>query len=159
MSIPELYDSSYHEFPLSTSIACPLLEVDLSAGPALACEEQLINVTYGNQGAATATDVSLEIELDPDLTFLGSTLSPSDQNGNMLTFDLPDINPNEGGEFTLTVMVSCGLVDEESISTMAVILPDFNATCAPPPADWDGAIIEVEGECDGDSIRFAIRNI
>ncbi|MEO0628297.1 MAG: hypothetical protein AAFY91_14990, partial [Bacteroidota bacterium] len=159
VSMPELYDSSYYEFPLSTSIACPLLEVDLSAGPALACEEQLINVTYGNQGAATATDVSLEIELDPALTLLGSTLSPSDQIGNLLIFDLPDINPNEGGEFTLTVMVSCGLVVDQSISTTAIILPDFNATCAPPPTDWDGAIITVEGECDGESVRFRIRNV
>ncbi|MEM6394702.1 MAG: hypothetical protein AAF741_00040 [Bacteroidota bacterium] len=159
VSLPELYDTSYQEFALTTSIACPLLEVDLSAGPAVACEEQIINVSYGNQGAATATDVSLEIELDPALTLIGSTLPPSSQNGNLLIFDLADLAPNDSEEFTLTVMVSCGLVEEESISTRATILPDFNATCAPEPMDWDGAIIEVEGECEGDSISFKIRNV
>ena len=159
VDLPELYDSTYHEFPLTAAVDCPLLEVDLSAGPAIGCMEQQITLSYGNQGSVTATDVSTEVILDPALTFIGSTAPVASQDGQTLSFDLPDLAPNDQGEIIITVMVSCGgLIDQQSLTTEALILPNFSESCAPPPAEWDGVIISVEGECDGDEIRFSITN-
>ncbi|MEM7572674.1 MAG: T9SS type A sorting domain-containing protein [Bacteroidota bacterium] len=157
--LSELYDSTYHEFPLTAALDCPLLEVDLSAGPAIGCMEQQITLHYGNQGSVTATDVTTEVMLDPAMTFIGSTHPLVNQDGQTLSFNLPDLAPNDQGEFIITVMISCGgLVDQQALSTEAIILPDFNESCAPPSEEWDGVIINVDGNCDGDSIRFTIRN-
>jgi hypothetical protein len=138
-------------------VDCPLLEVDLSAGPALACETQVITVNYGNEGSIIAQDVSVTIELDEILAFASSSIPVSNQSGQTLSFELPDLEPEDRGSFELLVDVGCaGVQNQQAVSTQATILPA--ADCAPIDPNWNGSSIEVSSECDGDSVRFLIRN-
>lgn len=153
----EIYDSTRQDFALLPAVDCPLLDVDLSAGPAIACETQNITVHYGNEGTVNAENVSVAIELDEILAYSSSSIPVTSQNGQLLTFDLPDLAPETSGSFEISVQVACaGVESRQSISTTANILPEYD--CAPTNPNWNGSSIEVSSECDGDSIRFIISN-
>lgn len=153
----ETYDSTRHDFALIPAIDCPLLEVELSAGPAVSCEQQTITVNYGNQGSAAEQGVSVTIELDEILSFESSTIPLSDQDGQLLTFNLADLNAGEQGSFSIDVAVGCaGVQNQQAVSTEANILPV--ADCAPVSPDWDGSSIEVESFCTDTAIVFTIEN-
>ncbi|PHI21381.1 hypothetical protein CEQ90_03005 [Lewinellaceae bacterium SD302] len=153
----ETYDSTRQNFALTPAVDCPLLEVELSAGPVIACSTQKIDVTYGNQGTVTAEGVSVVIELDEILVYQSSSVPVSSQNGQLLTFDLPDLAPEANGSFEIIVSVGCaGIVNQQSVATTATILPDFD--CAPVDPDWNGSSIQVSSVCDGDSVTFNIVN-
>lgn len=153
----ETYDSTRQDFALLPAVDCPLLEVELSAGPAIACEDQIITVGYGNRGTTVAEGVSLTIEMDELLAYSSSTLPVNDQDGQLLSFELPDLPPETKGSFELTVSVACaGVTDQQALSTEARILPDYD--CAPVDPTWNGSSIQVSSACDGDSIRFTISN-
>ena len=72
LNLPEFYDSIRIDMALVPKEACPELEVNLSSEPIVACEAVSINVNYANQGTVPASDVMLEIELEPELTYLVS---------------------------------------------------------------------------------------
>ncbi|MEL6274973.1 MAG: hypothetical protein AAFU03_07715, partial [Bacteroidota bacterium] len=152
------YDSARSDFVLIPELDCPLLDVELSASPAIACDVQSLNISYGNQGTALATDVQVTLELDDLLSYISSSVPVSAQDGQLLTFDLPDLPVGGRQSFTVNAAVACtGLENQQSISSQANILPVED--CAPVDPDWDMSSIEVTSTCDGDSIRFFITNI
>ncbi|MEL6142851.1 MAG: hypothetical protein AAFU67_14670, partial [Bacteroidota bacterium] len=152
------YDSARSDFVLIPELDCPLLDVELSASPAIACDVQSLNISYGNQGTALATDVQVTLELDDLLSYISSSVPVSAQDGQLLTFDLPDLPVGGRQSFTVNAAVACtGLENQQSISSQANILPVED--CAPVDLDWDMSSIEVTSTCDGDSIRFFITNI
>ncbi|MFT7121959.1 MAG: hypothetical protein ACJAZ9_002147, partial [Neolewinella sp.] len=91
------YDTSFHDFALQPAIDCPLLEVTLSATPAIQCDTQLITINYGNSGTDIATDASVVFTFDDHLTFLSAGPAPSSQDENELTFDVGDLAPGMEG--------------------------------------------------------------
>ena len=150
------YDTSFHDFALSPAINCPLLEVALSATPAIQCDTQLITISYGNAGTEEATDASVRLTLDDNLTFL-SAGTPADQEDQALIFSLGDLPPGSAGSIVLTARVACNDVTEgQAISSQAMIFPIVD--CAPINADWDGSSIVVIGRCDMDGVDFTITN-
>ncbi|MEL6356411.1 MAG: T9SS type A sorting domain-containing protein, partial [Bacteroidota bacterium] len=152
------YDSARSDFVLIPELDCPLLDVELSASPAIACDVQSLNISYGNQGTSLATDVQVTLELDDLLSYISSSVPVSAQDGQLLTFDLPDLPVGGRQSFTVNAAVACtGLENQQSISSQANILPVED--CAPVDPDWDMSSIEVTSTCDGDSIRFFITNI
>ncbi len=152
------YDSSFHDFAVTPAIDCPLLEVSLSATPAIQCEEQTLTVTYGNQGAATATGASIELELAEELTFTGASVPVDIVDGSNYTFELGDLEPGREGSFTLTARVGCASVREgQAVSSMAEIFPIY--ACSPVDPDWDQSSIVVTSRCDPqDGPVFTITN-
>ncbi len=158
LSLAQIYDSTRYNFPLVPAIDCPLLSVVLTAGPATACDLQTITVRYGNQGASTASGVSVELELDEILAFLSSSIPLSNQSGQQLTFELPDLAPSQYGSFDVNVAVGCAaVVNQQAVSSSARILPVFN--CSPIDPNWDGSSISVSSQCTETGIIFQITNI
>jgi len=153
------YDSNFHDFALRPAINCPLLEVSMSATPALQCETQRITVYYGNSGTDTATDASVEVKLNEYLTFLSAN-STVEETDSSLVFDLGDLGPSTEGTIEITVRVACSdVVDGQAISSSAMIFPLIE--CAPANADeWDGSSIVVTSRCDRvEGLSFIITNV
>lgn len=153
------YDTSFHDFALQPAIDCPLLEVALSATPAIQCDTQLITISYGNSGTDIATDASIRLTLDGHLTFLSAgTQAPPNQDGQELTFTVGDLAPGAEGTIELTARVACNDVAEgQALSSEVMIFPILN--CAPINDDWDGSSIVVTSRCDMDGVSFTINNV
>ena len=153
------YDSNFHDFALQPAIDCPLLEVALSATPAIQCDTQLITISYGNSGSDIATGASVELILDEHLTFLNASPAPASQDGQELVFEVGDLAPGTEGTITLTARVACSDITEgQAVSSQATIFPILN--CAPVSDDWDRSSIVVTSRCDRlEGISFTITNV
>lgn len=152
------YDTSFHDFALQPAIDCPLLEVSLSATPAIQCDTQQITISYGNSGTDVATDASVALTLDDHLTLLG-TSAPAQQDGRTLTFAVGDLEPGAEGAISLTARVACSdVVEGQAVSSRVMIFPVV--TCAPASANWDGSSLVVTSRCDqNEGVTFTITNV
>ena len=159
VDLTEAYDSVSHDFPLRPAIDCPLLEVSLSATPAVRCEIQRLTVHYSNTGTATATGSSVQLTLDDHLTLVSASPAPAEQNDNQLVFNTGDLAPSTEGTIELTVRVACADVRAgQALQTSAEIFPRIE--CAPVSDDWDGSSIVVTSRCDLENgLTFTVANV
>ena len=156
LSVPDFDTLSVH-FPVQVAVACPNLQVDISAPFLRRCFESQYSLYYCNSGTVPAENAYVEVELDPYLSFLSATHPVSSQQGQKLTFQLGDVDVGQCGQFYIDVYVDCdSTVLGQTHCTTAHIYPD--SICTPTPG-WSGASIEVDGSCAGDSIQFLIKNV
>ncbi len=98
-----------------------------------------IPVAFGNLGATTAASVTITATLGVSLTYVGDTsgITPT-INGNLITWQLPDIGLWESGEFLLQVSVP----DDPYGTRYSVTLQIASAGPEASPAN-DSASLEV----------------
>lgn len=145
------------DFPSQALADCPYLTVDIATPLLRRCFENIYTVQYCNYGAVIAEDAYIEVSLDPHMQYLSSTLPLSGQNGNLLRFDLGDVDINECGNFQIAIHLDCdSTVLGQTHCVEAHIFPD--SLCIPPSAEWDGSTIEVDAACQGDSVVFLLHN-
>ncbi len=135
---------------------CPVLEVDLSAIFLRRCFENNYYIDYCNLGSAVAVNPYIEVTFDTFLTVTNTSVPIASQNGNTFTFEVDDLGINECGTIVVDVLVSCEAVLGQTHCSSAHIYPD--TACIPPNPLWSGASIEVNSECEGDSLFFTIEN-
>jgi uncharacterized repeat protein (TIGR01451 family) len=158
ISISEFYDTTTLDFPDQITVECPYLTVDLSAPFLRRCFYNDYYVHFCNDGTALAENVTVEVELDPAFTFQSATIPPLSQNGNVIAFDVGDLEIGECGNFEITAYLDCdSTVLGQTHCSTAHIYP--NTLCIFPDPNWDGSSIEVDVSCDGDSINFTITNV
>ena len=139
-------------------VDCPLMEVDIASPFLRRCFESKYIVTFCNSGTVAANDAFIEVELDSFLSVI-STSIPSSQNGNLLTFDLGNVDVGQCGNFEIIVLISCDAELGITHCTNAHIFPD--TICEPPPpTDWSGANLQITGNCNStnDMVEFTITN-
>jgi uncharacterized repeat protein (TIGR01451 family) len=144
------------DFPAQSLVDCPQLTVDLGAPFLRRCFQSTYNVQYCNQGTLPAEDATVELTLDPFLSYVGSSIPFASQNGQTLTFPIGDVAIGQCGSFSVQVMVSCDAELGQAHCSEAHIFPDVICESANPL--WDGSLLNVSGSCDGDSVRFIITN-
>ncbi|MCB0706472.1 MAG: DUF11 domain-containing protein [Saprospiraceae bacterium] len=155
--LAETYDTTILDFPIHGLIDCPLLEVEISTPYVIPCYDLTYSVYYSNQGPETATDVSISLTLDDELSYVSSTITPDEFIGDSLfIFNLNSLAPGETGTFELVAMADCDTETGQAVSVTAHIQPD--SICVDSP-DWDGSNLTVAGTCNPDSVRFQIRNL
>lgn len=143
------------DFPMSTSVECPYLEVSVSTFLLRRCSTATYSVQYCNNGTVGAEEAYVEIDLDSFLIFQNSSIPLVAQNGNILTFDLGDVNVFDCGSFTIDVLADCNAELGQTHCVEAHIYPD--SLCV-PTSGWSGGSIEVNGFCVDDTIHFSIKN-
>ncbi len=144
--------------PMSSEIAdCPVMEVSVAAPFITACDTITYTVEYQNDGTGDADDVAVLVTLGDSLTFIDASL-PSTLEGGAYRFDLGQLPYNENGSFTLRAAMACsGIATNHAEMVMAEIFP--NESCSPPDPDWNGASVNVEGECLPGQVAFQISNV
>ncbi|MDA3912100.1 MAG: T9SS type A sorting domain-containing protein [Bacteroidales bacterium] len=136
---------------------CPNMEIDINMINPVICQTTDIQVHYENTGSLLAENAETTVLLDENLTYLsGGNLI--EQNGQLLRFDIGDVNIMESGTFTFQAQYSC---DTELMGTTACVeahvYPD--SSCNEVDPAWDHSSIAVEGECiDDTDICFYITN-
>lgn len=113
-------------------------------------------VSYCNEGSVEATNAYIEVELDPNLIVLGTSIPISSQNGNIYTFNLDTIGVAECDHFTIHIQANpSNAIVGQSICSEVRILP-----ITPCITDiWTDAIITVDANCLNDSIEFILTNV
>ncbi|MCP4440528.1 MAG: T9SS type A sorting domain-containing protein [Aureispira sp.] len=143
------------DFPLSSSTQCPLMNIDVSA-PFIRSTGQGSDYTisYCNNGTVDAQNVYTEIEFDPDLTILTSSIPISAQVGNLYTFNLGNVGVGDCGSFSVQVIAGPTALIDQSFCTEAHIYPD--SICI--PNFWNGANMDINAACVNDTVVFTIQN-
>jgi hypothetical protein len=155
---PELVnnDSYTADFLAYPNTFCSLLNVDISAPFLRRCFDNNYYVNYCNEGTELAEDAYVEIELDPNMEFVDAGI-PHTQDGQTVSFQVGDIPVGACGSFYLKVHILCETTTlGQTHCVTATIFPEND--CTVPDAQWTGANLEVNGYCDGDSVRFEIQN-
>jgi uncharacterized repeat protein (TIGR01451 family) len=135
---------------------CPELEIEIASPMLRRCFPGKYWVSYCNRGTLPVAGAEAVIEFDPFLEIIGSTLPWGAVSGNAYTFPLGDLDIGECGTFEVGFTVSCDAELGQIHCTEVAIFPfEF---CNPLPA-WDGAQLQVKGECTGPEVIFEIRNV
>jgi uncharacterized repeat protein (TIGR01451 family) len=150
-------DTITHNFSAEAVEECPNLVTHISAPFLRRCFESTYTVNYCNTGTVLAEDAFIEVELDPNLSFISATLFPTTVQGQLLRFDLGTIDMGECGDFQIQIEVLCDdVLLGQTHCTTATIYPNEPCTT---PLDWSGASLEVDARCEGDSVKFIIQNV
>lgn len=154
-----IVENGYQHFDLSAQALhfCPVPIVDISAPFLRRCFDNKLNIYYANDGSVFLEEAYIEVEFDNFLEVSQSSLPWSSVEGNTYTFPIGDLEPGQWGEFEVTALLSCDAALGEKHCTTAHIFPD--STCVPADPAWDGAILQLSGNCDGDTLRFRIENV
>jgi hypothetical protein len=155
-NLPNVFDIDTIDFALDPAILCPLLYVDLSA-PFIRQTNNgsSYTVNYCNQGTVDAQNAYVEVEIDPALTVLGSSIPINNQNNNTYTFLLGNVPIGQCASFTINVIASISAIAGQTFCSEAHIYPD--SICIPHL--WNGPILEVDVNCINDTVHFEIQNI
>lgn len=153
-----VFDTVSVNFSIHPQVLCPAMEVDLSTLMLRRCFQNVYTVNYRNLGSIPAATAAVQLDLDPWLTVDSTSIPWIAHNGNMYVFDVGVVPPFAEGSFKIWVTVDCDstLLGQTHCSE-AHIFPD--SLCLSPDPNWDGASIELEASCAGDSVFFKVKNI
>lgn len=143
------------DLALTPLVQCPLLFVDISA-PFIrqTANGSYYTVTYRNRGTRDAQNAYVEINLDPNLTLLSSSIPVNNQVGNNYRFNIGHVTINDFGSFTLHIIGDTTATIGQTICTEAHIYPD--SICIPNL--WNGPILAASAQCLNDTVYFEVRN-
>lgn len=132
---------------------CPDLAVDISTPLLRRCFPSKYYIHYCNNGTSTAENAFINVELDPSMDYITSTITPSSQNGQMLTFPIGDVSPGACDQMEIEVIVDCDntVIGQTHCST-ATIFP--NGPCG----GEEKPIITIHPSCTGTEVSFSIKN-
>ena len=159
LSVPNLRLTQ--DFPVApSSVSCTDLEVDISTPYLVPGNSNLYTVRYCNHGNELAFGAFVEVSLDDNLSFIGSSIDEMIV-GDIFRFEVGNLDFGDCGEFTIETALNAGVEDQQTHCVEAEIFP--NTICEDDDPVWDGASIRVTGTCDQtgpvDSVRFEIENV
>ncbi len=128
-----------------------------------------IYVTNSNNSTASFNDGYVEISLPPALTLISANLPYTVLGSDNYRFEVDNIIPSQTFYITLNTSVTCDLNFPPTVCIEAELFPQ--TTCnitnselfyisAPDncSADYDNSVLNIDGECYGDSLSFTITN-
>lgn len=163
IAVTEFYDTTQNlNFPIFEGVACPYMEVDVSAPFAAICSDLTYTINYCNLGTAAAIDARIDVILDTEFTYADNSLGIMPTiTDSLYSFPIGNISSNDCGSFQIFGSIPCDpdepIINGQSVSVTAFAYPD--TLCSPPDPNWDGAIIFPNGWCDTDSVKFSIKNL
>lgn len=156
VNLPTAPSATLLDFNALPSLYCPLLTVDIASSAITPCTTNTWPVWYSNKGSVIAQNATIDIKIDGSLSIIGAS-KPYTIQGDVMTVQVGDIKPGESGSFEASIEVPCDAnLIGQYICVEAAISPVSN--CLPNTPDWSGAQIEASAVCEGDSIRFTLKN-
>jgi hypothetical protein len=158
VSLPQQGDTEQVDFLVQVpDPECPALSVNITTSALRRCfNTNYYYIQYCNDGPGTALNAYIDFDLDP-LMFVINTSKPFTNLGNnQFRFHLGDLAPNDCGNFWIRTEISCEAVLGQTHCSEAHIYPD--SSCNPVDPLWSGALLQVSSRCDGDSLRFILKN-
>lgn len=145
-----------HGIPVHLDENCPTLSVDIATSRLRPCFEDSYFVNYCNLSDETITGVYLEVSLDSLVEMLNSSLPATDLGNNRWKFDIDTLVAGECGLLEIEFLLDCDAPVGMTHCSEAAIFPD--TICGENFGLWAGSDLLATATCDGDSIRFSIKN-
>lgn len=157
LSVPTAPADVVQDFQAKPVADCPLLRLDLASGLVRPCSTSIWAVSYCNIGGAVAQGAYVELVSDAHITLVSAS-QPFFFIGDTMRVQVGDVAVGECGNLWVVAEADCDAnIIGERVCVEARIFPD--TSCLPPAAGWSGAQIVVNGSCEGDSVRFTLRNV
>ena len=155
------FDTLTADIGAQAIIDCPLLDVSIGTPFLRKCFENTYTVSYCNYGTIPAEDAYVEIDFDPAMSIVESSIPITAQVGNLVTFEIDDVPVDDCNSFTVKILLgdpaNCDSIPLGATHCVeAHIYPD--SICL-PSGNWSGASVELDAICTGDSISFIISNV
>jgi hypothetical protein len=149
-------DSSFQstsktEFLIQDTIDAPYLTVDISTPRVSRCFYSYYQVKYCNHGSQAASNVLLEVHLDPYLSYKSSTQMLTHQVDNKLTFQLDSLQVGACRSFKIYFGDDCKSELGQMHCTSAHIYPDSVFMEHLPHA-------KIDASCKSDTLIYNIQN-
>ena len=135
---------------------CSQPYVDVAVNRFRPCTNSIINIKYCNLGADPAYDAKVQVKLDPQLTYLSSSIPFASQAGITYWFNVGDIEPLECGTFSIKASLDCNAIVGKTHCVEAHIFPEQPCYVAGP--EWDGSDIVIASRCENGHVIFTITN-
>lgn len=155
ITIDTNYTLQVVDFSLQPTVLCPGMTVDISA-PFLRMTGggSAYTVSYCNHGTVAAPVSYVDVDLDPSLNLLNTTVPIANQIGTVYRFNLGTVEVGECGSFQLQVVVDTTAQFQQTHCTEAHIYPD--SICDP---NWGGPRVDGDVTCQNGEVWFVIQNI
>jgi len=158
VTLTGVFDTAAVNFSIYAQVQCPVMEVDLTTLGLRRCFQNTYSVNYRNLGSATADTTLVTVNFDPWLTVDDASIDWVSHTGNSYTFDVGAVDPFAEGSFQVWVTLDCdSTVLGQTHCSEAHISPDV--FCFAPDPNWDGASVQLEAVCAGDSVLFTVKNV
>lgn len=147
-------------FAGQASVDCPSMSVEISTPFVRRCFDNTYIVNYCNNGTIAAENAYVEVQLDPTFKFVSSSVEGTMMETDVYRFDIGTIDLNDCGQFSIVVNVDCDeTVLGQTHCMAAKVFP--NTPYAVPVANWSGASLQLESECNEaeGTLQFRIKNI
>lgn len=143
--------------PVHLEERCALLSVGISAPSLRRCFNSRYTAEACNLSGQSVSDAYVDVDLDPYLTYTGSSIPGMLVSGNTYRFQVGTLAPGDCKRFWINVDVQCAAPFGATHCTNASIHPYVD--CRGDNSSWTGADVDVSATCDGDSVRLKIANI
>ncbi|HMX38989.1 MAG TPA: hypothetical protein PKD78_01635, partial [Saprospiraceae bacterium] len=161
-SVQSVGDTATLELPMQALYYCPLLRTDISTTGLHPCAESTYTLRYENVGSITATDAYLRLYLDRFLSLVGSSLPAEPEGQGRWRIALGDLPPFQVGSLSVVARLTCdSIFPGQSFCAEAHIFPDSSCRPIPhnvPPSGYYADLLNIDGLCEADSVRFTIQN-
>lgn len=143
------------DFGIQTNGDCPKMQVDLGDVFLRRCRDNQFFINYCNTGLDTAFGAFVTLNLDPSISFVSAN-TPHTVSGpdSIYTFQLGNVPPFFCGSVKVISMVSCNATMGQTLCNEVQIFPDV-----PCEGAWQGAKIEANAQCEGDSVSLTLKNV
>lgn len=157
LPVTSFSDTFPFNIPVRNSSICPRNEVDVATAVLRRCADNIYTIRYCNSGTSISENTSIEVTLDPYLTYTGSSIPFSQQNGSTYTFNVGALQYGDCGSFTITAFLDCdNTIAGQAHCVNAHIYPDSFCNVS---SLWDGSIVSARAACQNDSVIFNLKNI
>lgn len=154
--LTNFYDTTFQNMQVAALADCPLMTVDVGTNLLRRCVNNTYHVTYCNDGTSDATNAYVDVTLDPFLNLVSADLPYVQLAAHQYRFAVGDVAIGDCGTFALVVFLNCvSTTPNQTHCVTAHIYPD-SLCIAPTPT---AAIIDVQGQCLGNTVRFTLRNV
>ncbi len=150
-------DTLIADLLLQAEYDCAAINVEVQIPYVYSCTENGCYVQYCNKGTENATDAYVDMAFDDYTAFISATVPHTALGGNMYRFHLGLVPVSVCGAFNVVTFLSCSSIPGQTHCTQATAYPPGD--CFPPNGLWSGASLELTASCDGDSLRFEIKNV
>ncbi|MEM9929714.1 MAG: T9SS type A sorting domain-containing protein, partial [Bacteroidota bacterium] len=142
---------------LPAVLSCPAMETWICMWRQRRCFENNMSVYYYNPTGEAVQDVVVTVEVDPFYTDISASIPIALQAGNVLTFNIGEVQPYERRNFLIRFTISCEAALGQTHCVRSIVTP--NAICEEPP-NWNGALVNIEElTCENDSLTLRVENI
>jgi uncharacterized repeat protein (TIGR01451 family) len=137
--------------------SCPIIDVDIASTTLRPCFGATYNIHYCNRGGVDANPVSIAVTFDSVMQVVNASIPWISVVGNTYLFEIGYLGSELCGDFTIETFLPCEEPTGKTYCATAHAYPD--TSCAPPGANWDGAIITLTGACEDSNAVFHLENI